>query len=212
MKMIDLSQLIHEKMPVFPGATRPVFQQMSLVESNGYRVARVTMDYHAGTHIDAPAHMLSSGKTLDELPIDYFAGTAVIADFSKWPLETIPLEALQAFSPLLEQTEYLLLKTGWSRYWGSDRYFEPYPVLSPEAAKWLTNFPLKGIGLDAISIDRISSTDFAIHRILLASEILIIENLTNLDAIDRERFDFFCLPLRIKDADGSPVRASVLLR
>lgn len=212
MRMIDLSQLIHAEMPVFPGAIHPEFQQVSRVETSGYRVAKVTMDYHAGTHIDAPAHMLPFGKTLDEFPVDYFTGRAAIADFINWPFKTISLEAIKNFEPLLEQTDYLLLKTGWSNDWGSDRYFTPYPVLSPEAAEWLTNFPLKGVGLDAISIDSITSTDFTIHRILLAKEILVIENLNNLNTIDQDHFDFFCLPLRIKDADGSPVRASALLR
>jgi arylformamidase len=76
----------------------------------------------------------------------------------------------------------------------------------------LTGFPLKGIGLDAISIDPITSTDFAIHHILLSKEILIVENLNNLNAIPVDFFEFFSMPLWIKSADGSPVRAVAMIR
>jgi arylformamidase len=212
MKVIDLSQLIHAEMPVFPGAPQPQFQQLARVETNGFRVANATMNYHVGTHMDAPAHMMANGKTLDVFSVDRFTGRAAIADFTKLSSEAITLEAIQTFEPILHQIEYLLLKTGWSEYWGSEDYFKNYPTLTPEAAKWLTGFPLKGIGLDAISIDPITSTDFEVHRILLDKEILIVENLSNLNAIDVAFFDFFSMPLWIKNADGSPVRAVAIIR
>jgi arylformamidase len=211
MKIIDLSQLIHAEMPVFPGAAQPQFQQLARVETNGFRVANATMNYHVGTHMDAPAHMMANGKTLDAFSVDRFTGKAAIADFTNLSSETINLEAIQKFESILHQVEYLLLKTGWSEYWGSEQYFKKYPTLTPEAAKWLTGFPLKGIGLDAISIDPITSADFAIHRILLGKEILIVENLNNLNAIDVDFFEFFSMPLWIKHADGSPVRAVAII-
>jgi arylformamidase len=112
MKIIDLSQLVHAEMPVFPGAPPPQFQQIARVETNGFRVANVTMNYHVGTHMDAPAHMMASGKTLDAFSVDRFTGKATIADFTNLSSETITLEAIQKFAPILHQVEYLLLKTG----------------------------------------------------------------------------------------------------
>jgi len=212
MKIIDLSQLLHAEMPVFPGAPQPQFQQIARVETNGFRVANATMNYHVGTHMDAPAHMIANGKTLDAFSVDHFVGKAAIINFANLSSETITLEAIQKYEPILHQIEYLLLKTEWSKYWGSEQYFKNYPTLTPEAAKWLTGFPLKGIGLDAISIDPITSTDFEIHRILLDKEILIVENLNNLNAIDADFFEFFSMPLWIKHADGSPVRAVAMVR
>lgn len=211
MKIIDLSQLIHAEMPVFPGAPQPQFQQVARVETHGFRVANATMNYHVGTHMDAPAHMIADGKTLDIFSVDRFTGKAAIADFTDLSSERITLKSIQKFEPILHQIEYLLLKTGWSEHWGSEQYFKNYPTLTPEAARWLAGFPLKGIGLDASSIDPITSTDFEIHRILLAKEILIVENLNNLNAIDVDFFDFFSMPLWIKNADGSPVRAVAII-
>ncbi len=80
-------------------------------------------------------------------------------------------------------------------------------MLSPEAAQWLVDADIKGVGIDMISVDEVDSTDFAIHNILLGADLVIIENLTNLEALPDSEFSFYCFPLRIEHADGSPVRA-----
>ncbi len=90
---------------------------------------------------------------------------------------------------------------------GADKVYEDFPSLSEGAADWLARFKLKGVGIDAISIDDIASTSYAIHKILLAKNIIIIENLTNLDAIHEEKFLLSVMPLKTINADGSPVRA-----
>lgn len=89
---------------------------------------------------------------------------------------------------------------------------EIFPVLSKVACSWLINFELKGVGLDVISIDPVDDTlDLINHRIVLGKGMVIIENLTNLDLIGDELFTFSCLPLKIENADGSPVRAIAIL-
>ena len=79
-----------------------------------------------------------------------------------------------------------------------------------EAAKWLCHFKLKGVGVDAISVDEINSNHFPIHHILLKNDTVIIENLKNLDLIAVIPFIFSCFPLKFEEADGSPVRAVAL--
>lgn len=66
---------------------------------------------------------------------------------------------------------------------------------------------LKGIAIDAISIDPVDNAALPAHHILLGADILVIENLANLDSIENEEFHFICLPLKINGADGSPARA-----
>ena len=211
-KMIDLSHLIHGDMPVYPGAPRPLFEQLTRVESEGFRVARATMNYHVGTHVDAPAHMLTDGATLDEFPVEHFRGRAVMLDVSGGTSLTISLAELKRQEFLIRQAEFLILHTGWSRYWGQEKYFQEYPVLSEDAARWLTEFPLKGIGMDCVSADPVTSQDYAIHKIFLGKKILLVENLTNLAAVGDGFFEFFCLPLPIQQADASSVRAVAVLR
>lgn len=78
--------------------------------------------------------------------------------------------------------------------------------MTAEAAGWLGKQSLKGIGIDAISFDAIDSKDFMIHQLLLAQELVLVENLTRLEEVQSSA-DFFALPLPLSEADGSPVRA-----
>lgn len=207
MKITDLTHIIQCDMPVYPGTEQPIFNKANTIENDGFREAKITMYSHTGTHIDAPAHMLRHGAYLDELDIDKFIGKAAILDFSKDNINLIELESLKPYEEKIKNVEFIILKTGWSKYWGDKKYYEDFPSLTEEAAKWLSEFNLKGIGVDAISIDNINSTQFAVHKTLMAKETIIIENLTNLNSIKSEYFTLSILPLKNKNADGSPVRA-----
>lgn len=207
MKVNDLTHIISSNMPVFPGTEQPVLEKVSTIEKDGFRESKITMCSHIGTHVDSPAHMLDDGKYLDELSIENFIGSAIIVDFSNQNKNLIEISDLKLYDEKINQVDFIILKTGWSKYWGQSNYYKGFPSLSEECAKWLSEFNLKGIGIDAISIDSIDSKTFLIHKILMKKNIIIIENLTNLDSIINESFILSIMPLKNKDADGSPVRA-----
>ncbi|MFL0196811.1 cyclase family protein [Clostridium sp. WILCCON 0269] len=207
MKITDLTHVICSQMPVFPGTEQPVFEKANSVEKDGFREAKITMYSHTGTHIDAPAHMLSSGPYLDNLSIEHFIGNAGIVDFSNKNIKSIDINSLKPYEDKMKNVEFIIIRTGWSKYWGEEKYYEDFPYLSEESAAWLSEFNLKGVGIDAISIDSIKSTTFPVHKILMKKNIVIIENLTNLDSITSEYFILSIMPLKNENADGSPVRA-----
>ena len=125
---------------------------------------------------------------------------------------SIEWEALQRYQDELSESDFVLLRTGWGRYWGASRYFEGFPVLSTNAAKRLSEFGLKGMGVDTLSVDSMDTTDYPVHRILLENRILIIENLANLDRLPEGRFvELICLPLHITASDGAPTRVVAFL-
>ena len=162
---------------------------------------------HTGTHIDAPAHIIKEAHTLDLLPIDNYYGKALLLNLTKIQETTIGIKELKPHQALIAQVDFVLLYTGWSRHWGTPKYFCDYHALTPEAANWLNQFKLKGLGLDTISADKADSHDYPIHNALLKQGLLIIENLTNLDKLPCNQFMFSCFPLNFEKADGSPVRA-----
>lgn len=207
MKITDLTHIIHSGMPVFPGTEQPIFEKANTVEKDGFQEAKITMYSHTGTHIDAPAHMLQNGSHLDDFEIDKFIGKAIILDFSNLKVPSIDVNSLRSYEERIKNVEFIIIKTGWSNYWGDKKYYENFPSLNEESAKWLSSFKLKGIGIDAISIDNINTITFPVHKILMAKNLLIIENLTNLKAISQEYFILSIMPLKNKEADGSPVRA-----
>lgn len=207
MKAIDLSHPIHPRIPVYPGTEPPVFVPASTIERDGLAEMRISIHTHTATHMDAPSHVLKSGKSLDAFDAGRFWGRALVVDVSGLSTAEITVGCLAAYGSELERTDFALIRTGWSRHWGRDHYFRGFPPLAVESAEWLARFKLKGVGVDAISIDPVESVSLPAHRVLLGKDIVIIENLARLDAVGSEAFHFFCFPLKIRGADGSPVRA-----
>jgi kynurenine formamidase len=207
MRVTDLSHRIHPEIPVYPGTEPPLFVPAASIERNGFVETKISMFSHTATHLDAPSHVLKDGKSLEGFDVGHFVGRALILDVSGIRKDEIAVDSLACYRMRLEQTDFALIKTGWSRRWGRDEYFRGFPTLSAESAEWLARFKLKGVGVDAISVDPVDSVALPAHHVLLGNEIVIIENLTNLDAVKSEEFHFSCFPLKISNADGSPVRA-----
>jgi arylformamidase len=211
MKLIDLSHPLFDSMPVYPGSESPVFETVATVGHEGYAEKRITLFSHTGTHLDAPSHILSRGQSVDLLPVDHFAGAASTLDFSSYSGRTIDVDDLMPYRYLIQTSNFVLLHTGWSRHWGLTAYNTGYPVLTESAADWICGFGLKGLGVDAISVDPLQATGLPVHRRLLEEQIIVIENLTRLKDLPQSGFTFFALPLRIQDGDGSPVRAIAMI-
>lgn len=194
-------------MPVYPGTEPPLFITGCSIDEVGFLEKKITLYSHTGTHIDAPAHMIKGRKTLDQFPAAHFYGPALMLNFGNFPSETIGVKELEPYRGKVKDVEFLLLHTGWSQYWGTEKYFSNFKVLSLEAANWLSSFGLKGFGVDAISADTADTHDYPVHKALLQRNTIIIENLCNLSALPGSTFTFSCFPLKFEDADGSPVRA-----
>lgn len=211
MKIVDLTHPISANMPVYPGTEQPVITTGCSIDEIGFLEKKITFYSHTGTHIDAPAHLLKGHSTLDMLPIEQFHGPALMLDFdnstASTTTNTIGIKELEPYKDKIKDVDFLLLHTTWSQHWGSEKYFSNFPVLSVEAAHWLSNFSLKGLGLDTISADTADTQEYPVHKTLLRKDMIIIENLTNLASLSCAQFEFSCFPLSFEDADGSPVRA-----
>jgi arylformamidase len=146
MKLFDLSHLLNNQTTVYPGKDKPIFQPAALIDKDGYRETHLEFDSHLGTHIDAPAHMLPAGLTLDRMPVSAFSGKAFIITVPEG-MKKIDQHYLSVYADEIEGTEFILFKTGWSKYWKSQLYFEDFPTLTTDAVEWLLTFPLKASGL-----------------------------------------------------------------
>lgn len=206
MGYLDLTHPVLEDMPVYPGTEPPEIIAANSIEVHGFREKKLTLYSHTGTHVDAPAHILADGKTLDAFAIDRFCGPAVVY-VHKNDAKSIDVEQLQYLENGLRNADFLLLATGWDRFWGRKAYFDNFPTLTLEAASWLKQFELKGIGLDVISADPVDVPELPVHHQLLSADILIFENLKDLVRLPASSCTFTALPLNLAVADGAPVRA-----
>jgi arylformamidase len=211
MRVIDLSHTIESGMPSYPGTPGPLFQQLSSIEDQGFVEQLVTISSHTGTHVDLPSHILRTGSSLDAFGIERFAGKGIAIDVRDRAGGLITVETLHPYREVIKDSEFVLFFSGWNQYWGTSDYYQGYPLLSSEAALWLTDFHLKGFGVDMISVDAPDSVDFPVHNQLLQKGMLIYENLDGLIPLLHFSFMFCGFPLKIMGAEASPVRAVALL-
>lgn len=167
-----------------------------MLEKDGYEVHFVCLGTHVGTHIDAPAHMLARGKSLDQFPLERFSGRGVYikieGNFDLEGVRTVPLT----------KDDIVLFDTGMSNTYYESRYFHEYPPLTEVIANYLVEREVKMVGVDMCSVDY---SPFPVHKILLEHEILIIENLTNLSKLQGKNFTIHAFPLPLQ-LDASPTR------
>lgn len=212
LQIIDLTHPIRAGMPVFPGTPPVEILESARLESDGFNELRMVLTTHTGTHLDTPFHLLAKGPGLNELPLSRFVGPAVVIDLRAVPAGGVAgPEYFRGREDRILFADFVLLLTGWSRFWGQPAYFSGNPLLSEEAAHYLSSFPLKGIGMDAASFDPVDSADLPVHHILLGKGILLIENLVNLEQLPETGTTFSCLPLPVEGGDGSPVRAVAMI-
>jgi kynurenine formamidase len=219
----DLSRPIETGMPTYPGDPAVTLAPDATHEADGYATSELRTGTHAGTHVDAPRHTLSDGETVDEIDPGAFAFDARLVDLRPLkPREAIRAETLSAAledeggtDDIRPTADLLVLRTGWATHWGTARY-RNHPYLTEAAAAWCRDRGV-GVGLDTFGPDPTPSADRSspkgdepagtpAHDILLNAERSIVENLCGLDEVPA-RFRLYAFPLRLRDGDGSPVRA-----
>jgi len=164
-KIYDLSQPIGRNTPLWPWTG---FMQDLIIQRVAYwerdtfpggckkYTTVLTTKMHCGTHMDAPAHVIDHGQYIDQVPLERCYGTGVIVDLrfmKKW--EIITPEILENAEPKIEPGDFVVLNTGWHRYFheNSYAYFNHYPGLYKEAAEWLVKKKVKAVAVDGGALD-----------------------------------------------------------
>ena len=206
-RFFDLSQRIEAGMTLCPGDPEPRLSPATAI-APPWRVTELHLGSHTGTHLDAPAHFIPAGKTIDQYPISRFIVPGVVVPATpKGDDEPIKWEACAEYVSNLPKDGAIIICTKWDRHWRSERYFR-HPFLDAEAARRLAQSGAKLIGIDALSVDSSVQATSHAHAALLGADILIVENLTDLHQLEpRTVYQFSFLPLLLAGVDGSPVRA-----
>jgi len=205
--LVDLSHPIRPGMPVYPGDPETRFHRHADYDPDGCLVHSVALGTHAGTHLDAPAHWLRNGATVDSPSILMACvGPAKALDVTRTeePGLIAPRDLKDAGNGIGEG-DRILLATGWSERFGRPGFFEGYPSVSEELAEWFARRRIALLGVETPSLHRTSGD--AVHTILLSAGIVIVENLANLKHIAGKTVFFSAAPLALAGLDGSPVRA-----
>ena len=205
-KIIDLSLDIYDKAPSMPLDPKCSISSHFTLDTLGLNLNRLTMSSHHGTHLDAPYHFNYEGTTIDKLDFSQCIVRAIKIDLTyKKAKEEITVEDLKKYESYADQGLSLVLDTGWYKQFPQDHYFSDFPCITIELAEW---FAMKKVPIVGLDFPAPHPDDWkAVHQIMLSKNSLLLEGLTNLEALGDKEFTLFALPLKIRGGDGSPVRA-----
>lgn len=222
---VDLTHTLQEGIPSYP--THAKFFRMPWKSMGDVaEMNQLIMGDHSGTHVDSPSHFVADAddparKHIHELELDAFVGRALTMSFG-------PFEPDNAFVTKADivawEREHAEVRAGdivlcdfrWAPKWQpipeGFAFLEGWPGLDRSAAEYLAAKRVKAIGTDCISLDTGDGGrgELPAHLTLLPRGMLIMENLANLAKLPPVSF-FVALPLKVRDATGSPVRAVALV-
>ncbi len=209
MKLIDLSHVIVPDMAQWSGDDQPLkIHRRSEHGPDHHMSSSLEFGCHVGTHLDGSLHFLAGQPGLHEVPVNSFAGPALVVDASSHGSNdenptSLGLDLMEGHD--LSKIDFVLFYTGWDRHWGSENYYRHWPWLSDELAEMLASSNLKGVGLDVPSLDHKTKT--IAHDFCAAAAMVNIENLTALESLAGNIVQFMALPLKLHQTESSPVRA-----
>jgi kynurenine formamidase len=206
MKLIDLSHTIEHGMTTYPGLPAPsITTHLSREDSRAhyrgqaeFHIGRIDMVANTGTYLDAPSHRFAEGDDTSALPLEKIAALpAIVVDHGE-PFPDVKGHAV-------------LIRTNWSRHWGTEAYFHGHPFITKREAQYLADEGAVLVGIDSLNIDDISDLSRPAHTILLEAGVPIVEHLTNLDRLPKSGFQLFAVPPKVKGIGTFPVRAFAIL-
>jgi len=203
---IDITPEIHPGIGVYPGDV-PFQREVSYSTDKGdhMTLSSVKTTLHLGAHTDAPNHYMKGGEGISERPLDYYMGPCQVIDVSSVASPS-GLIVSQDLNRIEIETTRILFKTMSFNHnsWNND-----FCALSEGLIKELVKQGVKLVGIDTPSIDLVDSKDLKAHSVVAENNMGILEGI-DLTFADEGRYQLVSLPLKIKDADASPVRAILL--
>lgn len=204
MRVIDISMRIEPGMTTYGlnPDNAPRRKVLRVFSAGGVNESEMTINLHSGTHLDSPFHMLNGGQPTEFLPLEDLITPCRVLDLAH-VRDGITQADLTPHG--IQAGEFILLKTANSH---REPYYPGFVYIKPDAARYLASLSIKGVGIDALGVER-DQPDHATHTALLSAGVIILEGLRLAHAAPGA-YTLIALPVKIKDADGAPARAVLL--
>lgn len=194
--------------PAYPGDRPYHLDWMArLDEGKGYCLSALSLSSHAGTHLDFPSHLIRNGKSQERYPLKRFIIPAEVISIP----EEGPILPSSLKEGKINEGQALLFKTcnSQKQLLHQAAFSENYVHLSQDAAILCASEKVGLVGIDYLSVDKYGDDSLIVHRTLLENDILILEGI-DLASVPCGRYSLICLPLSLKNAEASPVRAALV--
>ena len=219
-RVVDLTHALHKDMPFWPGTEPFVIERLADYDK-GYRMHRFSLWENIGTHIDAPAHFIEGGRSIDELGLnDLVVPVVVISVQDKaaaapdYQLSAGDVLAWEERNGRITPGSLAVMNTGWyKKFHDPQAYVNQdeagvlhFPGFSVAAAELLVERDVAGIGIDTLSLDPGNDLSFPVHRIILGAGKFQVENMNNLDDLPARGAVAVIGVLPVKDGSQAQAR------
>jgi kynurenine formamidase len=212
--LVDLSHAVEAGMQTYPGLPGPVICDFLSREASRaryapgteFQIGKIELVANTGTYVDSPFHRFEGGDDLAALPLERLADLPLLV-VSSGATAIGP----EAFAKLEVRGKAVLVRTGWSRHFGTPRYFDGHPFLTAEAAEALVAGGAAFVGIDSLNIDDIRGGARPVHTALLGGGIPVGEHFTNLGALPEQGARLHAAPVKVRGMGTFPVRAYAVL-
>lgn len=222
-RLIDLTHTLEENIPSWNGSCgfsstiKLDYEDCSTKEK--FRVQQLKMHAGIGTHIDAPAHCIPNGKTVDQLRLADLVAPCIVIEVSanaheRYSVSPLDIQEFEKAHGAIQPGQFVMIRTGWERFWDEPEKYRNnlvFPSVSKEAAKILLERQIVGLGIDTLSPDR-SEDGYPVHAALLGAGKYIIENAANLKELPQHGSMIFALPIKIKNGTEAPIRLIAIIQ
>jgi arylformamidase len=204
MRIYDVSMIIHGNMQVYKNKPekKPVIKIQSTFPESSVHESTLSMNLHTGTHMDFSKHVTEGGKTSKTLDLNRLITKVKVLDLTHVK-DGIGPEDLS--SKGISTGDFVLFKTTNSF---SDNFVPSFVYLSEEGARHLARIGVKGVGTDALGIER-DQPGYPTHKTCFNNDIVIIEGL-RLKNVPEGTFTMVALPLKIEDVEALPLSIVLL--
>ena len=217
-ELIDLTLTLgSDRISLVPGLVGVETESIQTHETHARSNQKLCLATHISTHVDAPFHFVDGATTVENMPLEKYAGPAILLDLRSVSKGQEPLTIAEiteaGANPETVKDQIVVLFTGWAEAEsGGPRFYGHGPYLGTDTAGYLADCGANAVAVD-FPIDKHPDTplstikDFPVHRLLLGQNIPLIENLINLDKLVGKQFELWALPLKLKGGDGAATRA-----
>lgn len=209
MNIFDISWPISKETTAYKDKKVINFEHTKIFAEAKVRESVITLGSHSGTHIDAPAHFMRGGKTIDQLPLTNFIGHCKVIDLTH-VTESVTHDILAEKNEeiSIDFNDIILLKTKNSKLSAIDTFDREFVYLHHSGARYLTEQKIKTVGIDYLGIER-NQPDHDTHLELMKNNTTIIEGL-RLGCVDQGVYTLYCLPLCMIGLEAAPARALLI--
>ena len=215
--VIDLTHIISPATPSWEGDCgfqhRVILDYSDCTTPIQFKVQKINMYAGLGTHIDAPAHCIPDGKTVDKLELDELIAPCIVIDTSKqahefWQLSPDDIRQFERKHGQIGAGAFVIIRTGWDQYWGEPEKYRnnmQFPSISCGATDLLLERNIAGLGIDTLSPDTPDS-NYPVHAGILSAGKYLVENVANSSKMPPKGSFSLALPIHIEDGTEAPIR------